>query len=81
MLIFVVALHCEAKPLIEYFRNILILRLYPDEWLFAGPLEEENGMVSYPAELRENMYQSCVKAHSSAYAFPLYSLRPQVWGM
>lgn len=32
-----------------------IYRLYPDEKLFSGPLEEQGGMVSYPREIKEEM--------------------------
>ena len=37
----------------EGYENIY--RLYPDEKLFAGPLEERNGIISYRKELEEEM--------------------------
>jgi len=36
-----------------------IERLYPDEPLFAGPLEEHRGMVSYRSELEQDLLQFC----------------------
>lgn len=33
--------------------------LYPDEKLFATPLEESNGMISYKNSLRESLHQHC----------------------
>lgn len=40
-----------------FFQNIV--NLYPDETLFAGPLERNNGMVSYKKELEEEMLALC----------------------
>ena len=34
-------------------------RLYPDEKLFASPLEESNGMISYKNSLRKALHQHC----------------------
>jgi len=42
-----------------YFRNIL--QLYPDEPLFAGPFAESQGMVSYHAELENEMTAFCTR--------------------
>lgn len=36
-----------------------IVRLYPDEALFAGRLTEQHGMVSYPPEIETNMRDFC----------------------
>lgn len=36
-------------------------KLYPDEKLFAGPLEQRGGMVSYQAELEEEMLSAVEK--------------------
>lgn len=41
----------------QYHRNIV--RLYPDEPLFAGPLEQTNGIVSYRREIQEKMMAFC----------------------
>jgi len=35
--------------------------LYPDELLFASPLEHQNGMVSYQKELEQEMMQYCTE--------------------
>lgn len=40
-----------------YFRNIL--QLHPDEPLYAGPFAESNGMISYRAELENEMLAFC----------------------
>ena len=40
-----------------YFRNIV--RLYPDEALFAGNLTETAGMISYPQSLERDMTDFC----------------------
>jgi spore photoproduct lyase len=42
-----------------YFRNIV--RLYPDEPLFAGRFAESDGMVSYPEELEDEMTGFCTR--------------------
>jgi spore photoproduct lyase len=36
-------------------------RLYPDERLFAGRLEERNGLVSYPPQVEEAMRAYCTE--------------------
>jgi spore photoproduct lyase len=36
-----------------------MVRLYPEDLLFAGPLEEENGSVAYRRELEEEMVEFC----------------------
>jgi spore photoproduct lyase len=36
-----------------------VVRLYPDDPLFAGPLAEENGQVAYPRELEAEMVEFC----------------------
>ncbi|HEX7025648.1 MAG TPA: DNA photolyase, partial [Gammaproteobacteria bacterium] len=36
-----------------------IVRLYPDEALFAGRFEEHNGMVSYPRNIETEMSEFC----------------------
>ncbi len=41
----------------DYHRNIV--KLYPDEPLFAGPLLEHSGMVSYSTELEHAMLEFC----------------------
>ncbi len=43
----------------SYFRNIV--RLYPDEPLFAGAFTETGGMVSYPEELEREMIDFCTR--------------------
>jgi spore photoproduct lyase len=40
-----------------YFKNIV--RLYPDEPLFAGAFAESGGMVSYPPELERELGDYC----------------------
>jgi len=42
-----------------YFRNIV--RLYPDEPLFAGSFAESGGMISYPEELEHEMTGFCTR--------------------
>jgi len=42
-----------------YFRNIV--QLYPDEPLFAGAFSTENGMVSYPQALEQEMTAFCTR--------------------
>ncbi len=39
-----------------------IVKLYPDEKLFAGPLQEQDGMVAYAANLENEMLKFCEKA-------------------
>jgi len=41
----------------DYFRNIL--QLYPDEPLYAGPLAESNGMVTYREDLEHEITGFC----------------------
>lgn len=41
----------------DYFRKLE--KLYPDEKLFASPLEEENNSIGYPAEIRDDMLNFC----------------------
>ena len=36
-----------------------ITRLYPEEKLFAGPLEKRNGMMSYKKEIEDEMHLFC----------------------
>tara|TARA_B100000315_G_C14595281_1_gene598645 strand:+ start:7543 stop:8538 length:996 start_codon:yes stop_codon:yes gene_type:complete len=36
-----------------------ITRLYPEEKLFAGPIERQNGMMSYNNEIEDEMHQFC----------------------
>ncbi|MGI9301722.1 MAG: SPL family radical SAM protein [Gammaproteobacteria bacterium] len=43
-----------------YFHNVV--KLYPYEPLFAGPLGESKGMVSYHADLEQEMTQRCTDA-------------------
>lgn len=43
-----------------YFKNIL--KLYPDEALFAAPYETQNGVTSYSSTLEDRMIQVCEKA-------------------
>ncbi len=40
-----------------FFRNMV--RLYPQERLFAGPMSERGGMVSYQADLEAAMFAFC----------------------
>ncbi|MCK5382649.1 MAG: DNA photolyase, partial [Gammaproteobacteria bacterium] len=42
-----------------YFKNIV--RLYPDEALFAGNFTETGGMVSYPESLEHEMTDFCTR--------------------
>lgn len=42
-----------------YYKKIH--KLYPDEKLFASPLEHQNGMVSYRTELEQEMIQTCTE--------------------
>jgi spore photoproduct lyase len=44
----------------DHFRSVS--RLYPDEPLFAQPMELENGIVSYPAEREREMIEFCEAA-------------------
>jgi len=44
---------------LDYFRNIV--RLYPDEPLFADNFSENGGMVSYPDELEHEMSDFCTR--------------------
>lgn len=46
-----------------YHRNIV--RLYPEEPLFAGPLTEADGLVSYGQELQDRMMRFCRQALSA----------------
>ncbi len=43
----------------DYFQKMV--KLYPEERLFAGPLEERNGMVSFTGELEKEMDQFCTE--------------------
>ncbi|MEE8278979.1 MAG: DNA photolyase [Thermoanaerobaculia bacterium] len=38
-----------------------LFRLYPEERLFAGPLEERGGMVAFPARLERQMFDFCAE--------------------
>ncbi len=40
-----------------FFRNMV--RLYPDEKMFAAPLTDTNTMVAYPAEIEQRMLSFC----------------------
>jgi spore photoproduct lyase len=44
----------------DHFRSVS--RLYPDEPLFAQPMELDNGIVSYPAEREREMIEFCETA-------------------
>jgi spore photoproduct lyase len=44
----------------DYFQRMV--KLYPEERLFAGPLDERNGMVSYRRELEKDMETFCLEA-------------------
>ncbi|MEQ1635746.1 MAG: radical SAM protein [Methylococcales bacterium] len=44
----------------KYFKKMH--KLYPEARLFAGPLEQANGMVSYRVELEQEMMQFCTQA-------------------
>ena len=41
----------------SYFRSMT--RLYPEEKLFASPLEDDSGMVSYEASLEQEIFSFC----------------------
>jgi DNA repair photolyase len=41
----------------DYFKSLQ--RMYPSEKLFASPLEEENGMISYKEQIRSEMLNFC----------------------
>jgi len=41
----------------SFFQNIV--KLYPEEKLFAGPLEKSGGMVSYRKDLEQKMFATC----------------------
>ena len=43
----------------DYFRKLE--KLYPDEKLLSSPLSEQENMISYPAELRNDMLDYCKK--------------------
>lgn len=43
----------------QYFKNIH--KLYPEERLFASPLQTQAGMVSYRADLEQAMLQDCTE--------------------
>jgi spore photoproduct lyase len=38
-----------------------VARLYPEERLFASPLEDREGMVSYVSTIEEELMASCRK--------------------
>jgi spore photoproduct lyase len=38
-----------------------MVKLYPEEAMFAGPLDERNGMVSYGRELEKDMESFCLE--------------------
>ncbi len=40
-----------------FFDNMY--RLYPEEKLFAGPLEEQNGMIGYRSEHEQALLKHC----------------------
>jgi len=41
----------------SFFQHVV--KLYPDEKLFAGPMEKNNGMVSYKNDLEQQMLATC----------------------
>ncbi len=41
----------------DYFRRMV--KLYPEERLFASPLEESDGMVSYKESLHSEIFDFC----------------------
>ena len=43
-----------------YFKKMI--KLYPDEKLFAGPLEEVDGMIAYRHDLQEDMMSWCSRS-------------------
>jgi spore photoproduct lyase len=43
----------------KYFKKVH--KLYPDEKLFASPLENQQGMISYKQELEQEMMQFCTE--------------------
>jgi spore photoproduct lyase len=43
----------------NFFKKIH--KLYPEEKLFASPLTQENGMVSYKTELEQEMMAYCTQ--------------------
>lgn len=43
----------------SYYKNIL--RLYPDEPLFAGPLTETGSTISYPVDMEEQLTGFCTR--------------------
>jgi spore photoproduct lyase len=44
----------------QYHKNIV--KLYPEEHLFCGPLKASNGMVSYGGEREKEMMDFCTQA-------------------
>ena len=57
-----------------------MVRLYPEDALFAGPLAEENGAVAYQRALEEEMVQFCtaelLRRVPQAIIFPSLSVAP-----
>jgi spore photoproduct lyase len=43
----------------KYFKKVQ--KLYPDEKLFASPLENQHGMISYKQELEQEMMHYCAE--------------------
>lgn len=43
----------------SYYKKIH--KLYPDELLFASPLQQQEGMISYQKDLEQEMMQDCAK--------------------
>ena len=43
----------------KYFKKVQ--KLYPDEKLFASPLDNQHGMISYKQELEQEMMQYCTE--------------------
>jgi spore photoproduct lyase len=44
----------------SYYKKIH--KLYPDEKLFASPLQQQDGMVSYQKDLEQEMIQTCTES-------------------
>jgi spore photoproduct lyase len=59
-----------------------VVRLYPEDALFAGPLEEEDGHVAYRREIEEEMLGFCtgelLRHVPEEIFFPGLSLAPAV---
>lgn len=43
----------------QFFKNII--KLYPDEKLFSGPMEKNSGLISYKQDIEQQMMETCTE--------------------